>query len=93
MLRASWYVPLSISKLNVYADDIQFTAFICVLFILPTARPVNSQNMNYAIVAIGGLLVIVFASWAFWGRTAFTGPVKTLAVEGLVEEKIDQKLD
>ncbi|KAL5536344.1 hypothetical protein ACEPAF_165 [Sanghuangporus sanghuang] len=57
-----------------------FTVFVCVLFILPTAHPTNAQNMNYAIVAIGGLLVITTSMWVFWGRSRFIGPVKTVLV-------------
>ncbi len=57
----------------------QFTLFICVLFILPTATPVNQSNMNYAIVAIGGVLLIVASVWFIWGRSHFTGPVQTLS--------------
>ncbi|OSX57506.1 hypothetical protein POSPLADRAFT_1067868 [Postia placenta MAD-698-R-SB12] len=55
-----------------------FSVFICVLFILPTSYPVNALNMNYAIVAIGGVIVLVGLCWLFWGRYRFTGPVKTL---------------
>ncbi|KAH7883050.1 amino acid transporter [Phlebopus sp. FC_14] len=54
-----------------------FTIFICVLFILPTAYPVNQLNMNYAIVAVGGVFVIVALNWATWGRFSFVGPVQT----------------
>lgn len=56
----------------------EFSVFICVLFILPTSYPVNALNMNYAIVAIGGVIVLVGLCWLFWGRYRFTGPVKTL---------------
>ena len=37
--------------------------------------------MNYAIVAIGGVFVLVGACWACWGRFRFTGPVKTAGDE------------
>lgn len=33
--------------------------------------------MNYAIVAVGGLLMITAAAWVLWGRKHFSGPVKT----------------
>ncbi|KAI0689336.1 amino acid transporter [Cytidiella melzeri] len=55
-----------------------FTIFICVLFILPTATPVTSLNMNYAIVAIGGVLIVVGLVWLAWGRFHFVGPVPTV---------------
>ncbi|KAG2108420.1 amino acid transporter [Suillus discolor] len=54
-----------------------FCIFICVLFILPTAYPVNVLNMNYSIVAVGGLLVIITINWFWWGKHSFKGPVKT----------------
>jgi hypothetical protein len=47
------------------------------LFILPTAYPVNVLNMNYAIVAVGGLLVVITVNWFWWGRYSFKGLVKT----------------
>ncbi|KAI0318202.1 amino acid transporter [Amylostereum chailletii] len=55
-----------------------FTVFVCVLFILPTAHPVNSQNMNYAVVAVGGIMIVVGMTWVFWGRFRFKGPVSTV---------------
>ena len=55
----------------------QFTVFICVLFILPTSYPATSLNMNYAIVAVGGIILVVGFTWAIWGRFHFVGPVKT----------------
>ncbi|KAJ8597640.1 amino acid transporter [Rhizopogon salebrosus TDB-379] len=57
-----------------------FCFFICVLFVLPTASPVNVLNMNYAIVAVGGLLVVVTINWFWWGRYSFKGPVKTFTL-------------
>ncbi|KAF9238095.1 amino acid transporter [Melanogaster broomeanus] len=58
-----------------------FSTFICVLFILPAAYPVNVLNMNYSIVAVGGVLVIVAVNWVTWGRFSFVGPVQTIASE------------
>ncbi|KII91586.1 hypothetical protein PLICRDRAFT_513514 [Plicaturopsis crispa FD-325 SS-3] len=54
-----------------------FTVFVCILFILPTAYPVDSLNMNYAICAVGALVLIVAITWVLWGRFHFEGPVKT----------------
>ena len=65
----------------------QFTVFICVLFILPTATPVSQLNMNYAIVAIGGIVIIVGMVWIFWGRFHFSGPVRTISQDHYVDEK------
>lgn len=54
-----------------------FTILVCVLFILPTAYPVDVLNMNYAIVAVGSLLVVITINWIWWGRHSFKGLVKT----------------
>lgn len=37
--------------------------------------------MNYAIVAVGGLLLLTVGAWIFWGRTRFIGPVRTINAE------------
>ncbi|OCH86742.1 amino acid transporter [Obba rivulosa] len=65
-----WSWPINLASLL-------FTVFICVLFVLPTARPVDSTNMNYAIVAVGGIIVIVTLCWLLWGCRHFAGPVQT----------------
>lgn len=57
----------------------QFTVFICVLFILPTAQPVTADDMNYSIAAIGAVFLLVGLSWLFWGRFHFKGPVSEIS--------------
>lgn len=64
----------------------QFTVFVCVLFVLPTGHPVTAINMNYAVVAIGGVIVAVAINWIWWGHARFVGPVRTLD-EDVYEEK------
>lgn len=59
----------------------QFTVFICILFILPTAQPVTAEDMNYSIAAIGAVVLLVGLTWLFWGRFHFKGPVQEV-VEG-----------
>nr|GAT50889.1 amino acid metabolite permease [Mycena chlorophos] len=72
-----------------------FTVFICILFVLPTAHPVNALNMNYAVVAVGGLMVLVLFMWVVWGRGRFKGPVFTADLVdekevAYTEEKVDE---
>lgn len=65
---------------------------MCVLFILPTAHPVNQLNMNYAIVAVGGVMLLVLLMWLFWGRTRFSGPVFTrVELEGQKEKANEEE--
>ncbi|KAH7928361.1 amino acid transporter [Leucogyrophana mollusca] len=68
-----WSWPINFASLA-------FTVFICVLFVLPTAYPVGTLNMNYAIVAVGGLVIIVAINWVTWGRFSFEGPVQTFTM-------------
>jgi hypothetical protein len=70
---------------------VQFTIFICVLFILPTAHPVNQLNMNYAIVAVGGVMLLVVLMWLFWGRSRFSGPVFTRVQLDAPGEKLEKE--
>ncbi|KJA23954.1 hypothetical protein HYPSUDRAFT_184693 [Hypholoma sublateritium FD-334 SS-4] len=65
-----WSMLINIASLS-------FIVFICVLFVLPTARPVTQFNMNYAIVSVGGIFLIVGLTWFFWGQHHFVGSVHT----------------
>ncbi|KAJ7574547.1 amino acid/polyamine transporter I [Mycena floridula] len=67
-----------------------FTVFVCVLFILPTASPATQFNMNYAVVSVGGIILIVGCTWIFWGRTRFVGPVQTIGQMHDMPEKIPE---
>ncbi|KAG8691767.1 hypothetical protein FRC09_011527 [Ceratobasidium sp. 395] len=70
-----------------------FTMLVCVLFILPTSMPVNALNMNYSVVAIGGVLILILASWIFYGQYHFKGPVSTVDMPPLTEEIDQEKKD
>jgi len=55
--------------------------FISIVFILPELNPVNSQTFNYAIVAVGIVIVYSMGFWLLSARKWFTGPVKQIAAE------------
>ena len=57
-------------------------AFIAILFVLPQAAPITPLNFNYAIVAVGVVLVGTGAWWLLSARNWFTGP----RVQGTAEE-------
>ena len=44
------------------------------IFMLPTVYPVTAQTFNYAPVAVGGLLILMLASWMLSARYWFNGP-------------------
>lgn len=56
-------------------------AFISIAFILPQENPVNSQTLNYAIVAVGIVVTYSLGFWVISARKWFKGPVKQIAGE------------
>lgn len=58
---------------------VAWIGFISIAFILPSENPVNSQTLNYAIVAVGIVLAYSMGFWAISARKWFTGPVKQIA--------------
>lgn len=57
--------------------------FISIAFILPTANPVDSQTLNYTIVAVGIILAYCLGFWVLSARKWFTGPIKQMEGERL----------
>ena len=53
--------------------------FISIAFILPQANPVDSQTLNYAIVAVGIVITYALGFWLISARKWFTGPIKQIA--------------
>jgi amino acid permease (GABA permease) len=50
-------------------------AFISILFVLPQAAPINITTFNYAIVAVGAVLLFSGGYWMLSARNWFKGPV------------------
>ncbi|CAF0949281.1 unnamed protein product [Adineta steineri] len=45
-----------------------------ILMFFPFEYPITKDNMNYAIVIIGGVALIASIYWIFWARHFFVGP-------------------
>ncbi|KIK38114.1 hypothetical protein CY34DRAFT_15249 [Suillus luteus UH-Slu-Lm8-n1] len=56
-------------------------AFIAIVFLLPQANPVDSQTLNYAVVAVGIVIVYSVGFWILSARKWFIGPVRQISVE------------
>ncbi|KAL0948249.1 hypothetical protein HGRIS_010846 [Hohenbuehelia grisea] len=70
--------------------------FISIAFVLPSVNPVDSQTLNYAIVAVGIVIAYSVGFWFISARKWFTGPVKQIAAEEMgvnVMEGEGEKLD
>jgi choline transport protein len=44
--------------------------------VFPPYRPVSAENMNYASLVLGLVLMICAASWGLYGRKVYGGPVR-----------------
>ncbi|PSR82853.1 amino acid/polyamine transporter I [Coniella lustricola] len=53
---------------------IAWTLLTTVLFVFPPDYPVTPDNMNYAVVPFGVVLVIATIQWIFDGRKNYEGP-------------------
>ena len=60
---------------------VTWIAFISIVFILPELNPVDSQTLNYAIVAVGIVMTYSMGFWLISARKWFKGPVKQIAGE------------
>ncbi|KAA1473239.1 APC amino acid permease [Dentipellis sp. KUC8613] len=73
---------LGIFSFPVAIAAVTWIAFISIVFVLPELNPVNSQTLNYAVVAVGIVLTYSLGFWLVSARKWFTGPVKQIAAEG-----------
>ena len=79
---------------NIWA--VIWTAFVSIIFLFPTIRPVTGNNMNYAIVFLAAILLAAILYWFIRGKHFYTGPLIEARVirddesgEDLVEKKMD----
>lgn len=84
---------------------IAWTVLTTVLFVFPPDNPVTGDNMNYAVVAFGVVLIIAVVQWIIDGRKNYEGPhidpaaMSKGVVEGITgvesahsgEESVDNK--
>jgi amino acid transporter len=77
--------PWHMGKYSKYVNGwaIIWTVFVSIIFILPTIRPVNAQNMNYAIAFLGAIFFTAAIWWYISGRKWYTGPIVEAEVHQL----------
>lgn len=74
------------ANLSTNQVGICWTILTTVLFVFPPENPVTPDNMNYAIVAFGVMLLIAVSTWIFDGRKHYAGPA--LDLEGLRQGEV-----
>ncbi|KAI0790989.1 amino acid permease [Abortiporus biennis] len=53
---------------------ILWTLFVCIIFSIPTVLPVTKENMNYASVITGGVIILSGVWYIAGGRRHYHGP-------------------
>ncbi|KAF7920558.1 uncharacterized protein EAE97_011451 [Botrytis byssoidea] len=84
-----WYMGDKISYISAVYSVIWMT-FIFVLLLFPSYEDPTADEMNYAVVVLG--FVLIFCTAYYWcpkygGRTFFKGPVRT--IDEVLEERGD----
>ncbi|ROT42052.1 hypothetical protein SODALDRAFT_326217 [Sodiomyces alkalinus F11] len=70
--KGSWSLGPFGVVINIYS--IIWNAFLSVIFMLPTVRPVTTDNMNYASVVLVVTLLFSVLYWYLQGKQYYTGP-------------------
>jgi len=68
-----WHMGRFSTVVNLWAC--LWTLFVSIIFILPTARPVTANTMNYAAVFLVAIFVAAYLYWFLGGRKWYTGPL------------------
>ncbi|PVI02997.1 amino acid transporter [Periconia macrospinosa] len=75
--------PWSLKKFGVVINlvSIMYLALVSVFLLFPVSQPVTPRNMNYAIVVLGGVMVLISIYWILRARKTYKGP--TLILQGV----------
>ncbi|KAK4546464.1 hypothetical protein LTR36_002141 [Oleoguttula mirabilis] len=68
-----WHLGKMSKAVNIYAC--LWTAFVSVIFVMPTALPTTADTMNYAVVYLAAILVFSGIYWVVRGKKFYTGPL------------------
>ncbi len=90
--RGPWHLGAWSKPIGAIA--VVWIVLISILFMLPTANPVNAGNFNYAPVAVLGTLLIVGTWWLVSARKWFKGPIIQGSAEELaaIERNVGEKV-
>lgn len=72
------YGPFKLGKfglpINIFA--ICYSLFTSIFLFFPPYQPVTAENMNYACVVFGGVVLFAIFWWFVRGRKTYVGPVE-----------------
>jgi choline transport protein len=68
-----WRLPAKVAVVaNVLA--IVYNSYVCIFLLFPPFQPVTAQNLNYAGVVLGGVLILVAIRWFTGAKRFYKGP-------------------
>jgi amino acid transporter len=88
-----WYMGNKISCVSA-CYSVAWMTFIFILLLFPTYPNPTPQEMNYAVVVLGFVLVFCVVYYyvpGFGGKTFFTGPVRT--IDDIIDENEEVRED
>ncbi|KAI7775566.1 hypothetical protein LA080_006577 [Diaporthe eres] len=81
--RGPWHLGPASFFVNVWACS--WTAFVSIIFLFPTVRPVATDTMNYAVVILAFVLLFSLVYWFIAGRKYYVGPrTEAHVVDGMI---------
>ncbi|KAF1838285.1 putative GABA permease [Decorospora gaudefroyi] len=71
------YGPFRLGRCGIPVNivSIMYTVYVSIFLLFPPYQPVTAQNMNYAPVVLGGVLVLSAVYWFIGGKKQFVGPM------------------
>ncbi|KAI9743981.1 MAG: GABA-specific high-affinity permease [Claussenomyces sp. TS43310] len=93
-----WYMGDTLSYIS-SAYSVLWMTFIFILLLFPSYPHPNPQEMNYAVVVLGFVLIFCLLYYylpGFGGKTFFTGPIRTIddivADNPMLDQDLEQKI-
>lgn len=75
--------PWTLGKWGLFINLISaiFSLVLIVFMLFPPYQPVNVENMNYAGLIFGAVLIMSTVLWFAYGRKIYRGPVREIIEE------------
>ena len=69
-----WGLPINIAAIS-------YSVILIVFMVFPPYQPVSAQNMNYASLIFGAVMLLSITLWFVYGRKIYYGPVREVIEE------------
>lgn len=73
-----WGLPINVASMI-------YSVVLIVFMVFPSYQPVNAENMNYAGVIFGAVIIASISLWFIYGRKVFHGPVREVIEDNRID--------